>query len=514
MSTSSRESSPDEQLELPTQLSCLSRYIDTKPESFGHGDKDIRLAALQAAKYVFDMGEISINFYVLYGTLNTLWLALKSEAKSRSHINELLSSLSPSSAPQTRSQAAASKNGENGTQVDAPTIMTLEETPIPELCVQGMDEEQLWAQLELRAKHVCEVLESALESTGEVDESASESALNSLADEEMDVDDLAELEELLMAGVEDQDEEGDEEGGGDEEDGDDEEEDLGEDIAELRDPSDDEDEDGDLDLDQPSTGGKRPTRWRPGSRRNSELDDGFFDLAAFNAETEEAESQKVSKGRLAGDDEDSDEDMEDDVDYFATVDEGVDGELDGTQGAQVRFGISNGYSTRHAEIFYKDFFEPPARVPAKKSKKAKTPGQVADSPKHRKSKVRFHEEVRVKRIRAQGKNLPLSTMLTEDEEDEDDDEDYDDEMAEADASASSDASSENDGEDSDEGEDSEGEFQGSGSSEDEDDMDDVEVDGELEPQDTIERLKDDLFADDDEEPDQGTKSFYSSLLAY
>ena len=48
--------------------------------------------------------------------------------------------------------------------------------------------------------------------------------------------------------------------------------------------------------------------------------------------------------------------------------------------------------------------------------------QTVVSPPRRQSKVRFHEEVRVKSIKARGKNLPLSTMDELDEDDEDEEE--------------------------------------------------------------------------------------------
>ena len=99
---------------------------------------------------------------------------------------------------------------------------------------------------------------------------------------------------------------------GDEDEGD---EVLGEHVAELKDPSDSENED-DIDLDKPSL----LSRLKPPSKRKSkararghpELDDDFFDLATFNAETEAAEANTVSKGRLSGEDDDEEEDLEED----------------------------------------------------------------------------------------------------------------------------------------------------------------------------------------------------------
>jgi len=52
---------------------------------------------------------------------------------------------------------------------------------------------------------------------------------------------------------------------------------------------------------------------------HSGLDDGFFNLEEFNAETEEAETAFVSNGALNADSDDIASD-EDDIDYFASVD--------------------------------------------------------------------------------------------------------------------------------------------------------------------------------------------------
>ena len=59
MSSSSRATSvePQEIIELPSELQELSLSIDEKPDSFAVGNEDIRLAALKATKYVFDLGE-------------------------------------------------------------------------------------------------------------------------------------------------------------------------------------------------------------------------------------------------------------------------------------------------------------------------------------------------------------------------------------------------------------------------------------------------------------------------
>lgn len=60
--------------------------------------------------------------------------------------------------------------------------------------------------------------------------------------------------------------------------------------------------------------------------------------------------------------------------------------------------------------FYSDFFEPPPR---------------AQNKRIRSSKVRFHERVSVKKIKAVGKCMPVSSMDEEDS-DEDSEDDLDD----------------------------------------------------------------------------------------
>ena len=144
------------------------------------------------------------------------------------------------------------------------------------------------------------------------------------------------------------------------------------------------------------------------------------------------------------------------------------------------------------ELFYKDFFEPPARTKAPKAKKPTK--QAADGPST--SKVRFHEEVRVKKIKAKGKNLPVNTMFYEEEGDEEDD-DYEGEEG-----------VELDDEDAMEGEEREGtdeEDEDEDEDEDSEEAEDISM-GDEESEHgfaTMERLKDDLFADDEEDPKEG-----------
>ncbi|THH02823.1 hypothetical protein EW026_g20 [Hermanssonia centrifuga] len=335
-----------------------------------------------------------------------------------------------------------------------------------------MDQEQIWAQVELRSRNVCEILEYALEGTGELPEEDEELDMEGknvlkreLAqfgdDEEFDGMDIDEEEEDGESDEEDESEDEDE----NEQDSNEDEETEGEpqeNVGKLRDPSDEEDE---LDLDAPSSRGNAPRSRRAKKGKSHELDDGFFNLAAFNAQTEEAEARAVSKGRL--DDDDDEEGAEDEMlDIYASM--GNDEEVDDTQESQ--------------ELFYKDFFAPPSHRDAKK-----LPQPTSSSPK--KPGVRFHEEVRIRNIKAKGKSLPMSALYDLGE-DEDDDDSFGEKMLE-------------DEEESEEGESADDDDQELGNMEDdesEDEMDeDLEMDEDgFETRETIDRFKDDLFAEEGE----------------
>ncbi|KAI0639368.1 U3 small nucleolar ribonucleoprotein complex, subunit Mpp10 [Trametes polyzona] len=478
---------------LPPQLENLSKLIAEKPEALATGAEDLRRTALEATKYIFD-------------------LALQTEEKSRIIVNDLLTSIAPEHAPQTRSQKR--KRGGSPTPEPETRIAYMRETPINQLFVDGMGDEQIWAQLELRAQNMCEVLDYALDGPAEEPESDNEDQDRKLKKmrealiaegfdpeelEGMEFDDEGdEDEDEDSEDDEDEDEDDEEEESEEEEDNDDdgEDADLGEGVEELRDPSDEEEDEDEPEIGEPSflNGGKRTIKIKPRKGGHPELDDGFFDLAAFNAEIEAAESKSASRGRLSKDDDDEDEEEEEDIDYFASVDD------------QAAFDEED-LEDAGGDLHYKDFFEPPSRAKFPKAAKATKPAAKPASPK---GKVRFHEEVRVKKIKAKGKNLPVSAMFYEEEEEEEGseedgegafDENEDDEGMEEDEEGVTLRS------DSDE-EDEEGE-------EEEDDEDEPmeEDDGDAEYQ-TMERLKDDLFADeDDQQQRQDDLSTYEKRMA-
>lgn len=258
--------------------------------------------------------------------LLTFLPAVRSETTSQPHIQELLSSLTPTQAPQTRSKAKAVT--EKPIINDAQKNL-FEFTPLKSLFVDGMDDEQIWAQLDLRTKTICRMLDFVLEGESEgqdgLEEESSEDdqddgnadeklrkALEALENgEDVDMEEFMAEHGLDNEEMDDSDDSQDyEEEDSSDENGDQEEE-GGEEISPLR----------DIELEAQSNSFIPPFPHRKKKGRNaatSELDDGFFDLAEFNAETERAEARSSSRGRLAGGDDSDEEDM--DIDLFASVD--------------------------------------------------------------------------------------------------------------------------------------------------------------------------------------------------
>ena len=182
----------------------------------------------------------------------------------------------------------------------------LEPTPLSGLFLEGMGTDQLWSQLELRARGICELVNLVFE--GEYpDPEALEKEGSQEEGDDMDTDD----EEWVMEDEEmEEDEDDQEESSGDSV--------LGEHITPLEglfDPAIRVTEVGDLDLDGPhnrtnTTLGKPAKRKGP---RHPTLDDDFFSISEFNREVDSAEA-KSSRGRLK-----DDSDEEESVDLFADV---------------------------------------------------------------------------------------------------------------------------------------------------------------------------------------------------
>ena len=94
---------------------------------------------------------------------------MKSEEQSQPHVSALLASFSPAEAPQTRSQTRANAKRKRSPSPGLAREKKLlpPSTPLTSLFTEGLGEDQIWVQLELRAKSICETLQLALEGTGE-----------------------------------------------------------------------------------------------------------------------------------------------------------------------------------------------------------------------------------------------------------------------------------------------------------------------------------------------------------
>ncbi|KAL5534201.1 hypothetical protein ACEPAG_663 [Sanghuangporus baumii] len=423
--------------ELPVELSRLVSLIDEKPEAFASGDRDIQDAALTAAKYIFD-------------------LTLKSETRAFPHLKDLLDSIGPAEAPQTRAQVRSTNQAE---EKRPPPInhAILNTTPLSALFVDGMDDEQIWAQLELKAKNVCDTLDEAF-AAGDM---TGRDRLDSSDDDDDDDDDELDSDELEeMAGLQGidmsskEDDEGESNGEDEGEGSESGEEELEEKITELKDPSSDEEH---MDLDAGPS--RRPGLRRSRGKRHAGLDDDFFNLEDFNAEIQEAEVKNVSRGSLSKKFDDADSEEESEIDFFTPLG-------DNNEKSEAAGG----------EAYYRDFFDPLRSAHPRKRKASLLTLEPA-----KRSKVHFNEEVKVKTIKAKGKGLSLSSVDNwigdaldrADDDDDDNPDEYDDV------------------EDESTGDFEEEDIDVGSRSESETDQSDV-------GREAVGRLKDDLFADEDD----------------
>ncbi|KAL7424270.1 U3 snoRNP protein [Cryptotrichosporon argae] len=441
---------------IPAALEDLAGLIASRAHLLaGAGDAELAARALDATKALFDLG-------------------LTLEQVSHPHVQPFVLSILEPPAVSLRPSTLAKTRAGAGADADAPALPTPDEalpyTPLSELTTAGMEDEQVWAQLELRNRGFEGVLKAvgaesvaggaAQDEEGEevASEEADEEYEEDGSDEEMSVEDW----ERMMAdqGYEEGDSASGSEDGDDASEDDDEEDDENEDVEmdgsddlELGDGSEgsadvdgsDEDEDELDDADDQVDGsvsgldhgasddasaagsddaasasdasdgdgdGDAPSASAgPSRKRHPTLDDGFFSIDAFNRLTEEQEAGRVSGGGLGADDDDAD----DLGDLGALMLEEA-GEDDGESGVATMPSSKDMGALLTPDIMYGDFFETPRGAPAKDAGRGKA--------KTGKGKAGKGEgEGKGKGKKGKGKKARFEDSEEDEPEEEDEDED-------------------------------------------------------------------------------------------
>jgi U3 small nucleolar RNA-associated protein MPP10 len=262
--------------------------------------------------------------------------ALQVENNAFEHIRELLESFATvmeDVTPKTRAQTRQAKKRKRSPSPDDEAVKrngnpmlqsadSLMPTQLQELHLSCMEDEQIWAQLELRGQTITNVVEALFD--GAWDDPLKALDEDDEEDDEEDSEGELSIEgmDINMEGDSPEEDEADEgldlpdEAAAEEDDDTSGDENMPEHITQLAN-SGDEDEElllTGLDLDRPSRS-RQPRQSRPRNRHPT-LDDSFFSIVDFNEEIEAAEARSKGRGRL---DEDSDEES---VDLFHAVPEG------------------------------------------------------------------------------------------------------------------------------------------------------------------------------------------------
>ncbi|KAG8833157.1 hypothetical protein FRC17_011228 [Serendipita sp. 399] len=478
---------------IPAVHQRLTNVIKHKLHLFAVGDDQIQAAALAATKSLFDSG------------LHPIQTALSQEDEGFSNIKRFVKSITNDINSQPRETRSQNKSRMAEQQEDTDSLHPklngllvaankLQPTPLKELHTTNMDVDQVWSQLELRAKSVCDLVDIFFE--GEYPDPDALAGDEEAGDKmEVDEEDEEDSEE-----DETSDDEDDEEEESDSES--DPQQDLGDYIMPLA-----------SERPRPSrvstssfsvasralTNGKElsnkgtdSVRAKRDGPRHPTLDDDFFSISEFNREIESAEAKTSSKGRLkASKNDDSDEDDDNEsIDLFADVGDAFeedDGENDSDEDGTADGDISY-------PLMYSDFFDKPSTASGAPSRSSTTHDRnvvemkIISSSTSKSSKVRFHEEVKVKLIKPKRKRYSLMDI---EEEDEDEDE-KGDELPPFDEGWDEEGVDNSDEEGTEEGEEYEDQEEG--------EPDKGEEESETDGFDAIERAKDDLFAEDESLP--------------
>ena len=373
---------------MPTIEETLSQRLSTEPHLLARGDSLLNQLARDTTKSLYDKG-------------------VQEEKASLPYISALLDACVPRG-----QQSGKRKRANDGSISQHPLFPP---TELNELVLEGMGNDQIWHQLELRSAKLARVLDHVISSGPEdADEEESEE------ENEKDAEDLNDDDEAWNE-EDDEEEESDEgfAGASDLSDVDPNEvyyEPLHtEEMQHMRKKEKEKQEmmqmygvsDPALYDALTSASSDDEEEEDKGKPRHPTLDDDFFSIDEFNRLTEAQERQEhSSRAHLSGEEEE--EDM-DGIDLFAPLDED-----EGEDEMDV------------SEIRYADFFDP-----IKKTRSAKS----VDASPPRTAQVRFHDQVRVRPIKkAKSQSLAGFLMDGDDEEDaneeegEDEEEEADDDM--------------------------------------------------------------------------------------
>lgn len=319
---------------------------------------------------------------------------LKDEKNSIHFINDILDTFKiPAVETRQKKKQQKRKRGDE----EKEEHMKIDATPLDELFIDGLNDDQIYHQLDLRAKVMCDLVErlvDASDSTDIPDEDDIEGEEEE--EEDVDLDDLSpeEIEALKAEGLLDDD------ASDDDEDNDSSSQSASDDendptIGEISyQKLNDHDQDSSDEEEEKAKKGKKGTDKSPKTDVWG-LDDAFFSIDDFNKMTEDQEVSERLR-RRAEDDEDSEE--EEDVDIFS---------------AEAAAQLENDDENAN-DVYFNDFFAPPRKgwshsklanysladpqSNAKKDKKNKVK-EKKEKKEKRRSSVRFDDSVKVQKIK-------------------------------------------------------------------------------------------------------------------
>ena len=435
---------------MPTIEETLSQRLSTEPHLLARGDSILNQLARDTTKSLYDKG-------------------VQEEKASLPYISALLDACVP------RGQQSGKRKRANDGSISQHPLFPL--TELNELVLEGMGNDQIWHQLELRSAKLARVLDHVISSGPEdADEEESEE------ENEKDAEDLNDDDEAWNE-EDDEEEESDEgfAGASDLSDVDPNEvyyEPLHtEEMQHMRKKEKEKQEMMQMygvsdpalydALTSASSDDEEEEEEDKGKPRHPTLDDDFFSIDEFNRLTEAQERQEhSSRAHLSGEEEE--EDM-DGIDLFAPLDED-----EGEDEMDV------------SEIRYADFFDP-----IKKTRSAKS----VDASPPRTAQVRFHDQVRVRPIKkAKSQSLAGFLMDGDDEEDANEEEgEEEEEEKEGEEGEEEEGEEEEDEEEDDEEEEDEEEGEEDEAEEADDDMEGDAAEA------TAGRVAQDLFAEEEQE---------------